>query len=62
MATREGQFTIWSNPDNREVMGRMNGERVSIAINSKGKVSLVEHASNCPDVGLNVSGEVQTTS
>jgi integrase len=28
-----------------EVMGRRNGERVSIAIDSKGKASLVEHAS-----------------
>jgi hypothetical protein len=31
-----------------EVMGRMNGERVSIAIDSKGKASLVEHASTKP--------------
>lgn len=35
-----------------EVMGRRNGERVSITIDSKGKASLVDHASNCPAVGL----------
>ena len=33
-------------------MGRRNGERVSIALDSKGKASLVEHASNYPSVGL----------
>jgi len=59
VATSEGSFTIWSNPDNREVMGRMNGERVSIAIDLKGKASLVEHAANCPAVGLSVTGEVK---
>jgi hypothetical protein len=33
-------------------MGRRNGERVTIALDSKGKASLVEHASNSPAVGL----------
>jgi hypothetical protein len=31
-----------------EVMGRMNGERVSITLDSKGKASLVEHCSTKP--------------
>jgi hypothetical protein len=31
-----------------EVMGRRNGERVSIALDSKGKASLVEHCSTAP--------------
>jgi hypothetical protein len=34
-------------------MGRMNGERVSIAIDSKGKASLVEHASTKPQAAQN---------
>jgi hypothetical protein len=52
VATSEGQFTIWRPAGDMEVMGRRNGERVSIAIDSKGKASLVEHASNSPAVGL----------
>jgi hypothetical protein len=48
VATSEGEYTIWRNAGDREVMGRMNGERVSIAIDSKGKASLVEHASTKP--------------
>ena len=32
VATSDGNFTIWSSPDNREMMGRMNRERVSIAV------------------------------
>jgi hypothetical protein len=52
VATSEGNFTIWRPAGDREVMGRVNGERVSIAIDSKGKASLVEHASNSPAVGL----------
>lgn len=59
VATSDGNLTIWSSPDNREVMGRMNGERVSIAIDSKGQASLVEHAANCPAVGLTVTTEVK---
>ena len=52
VATSEGQFTIWRPAGDMEVMGRTNGERVSIALDSKGKASLVEHVSNCPSVGL----------
>ena len=52
VATSEGQFTIWRPAGDAEVMGRRNGERVSIALDSKGKASLVEHVSNCPSVGL----------
>ncbi len=48
VSTREGEFTIWRPAGDSEVMGRMNGERVSIAIDSKGKASLVEHASTKP--------------
>jgi hypothetical protein len=52
VATSEGQFTIWRNAGDREVMGRRNGERVTIALDSKGKASLVEHCGNSPAVGL----------
>ncbi len=51
--TADGQsVSIWRPVGDVEVMGRKNGERVSIAIDSKGKASLVEHASNSPAVGL----------
>ena len=40
-------------------MSRVNGEQVSIAIDSKGKASLVEHAANCPAVGLSATAEVK---
>jgi hypothetical protein len=44
--TIEGQeLAIWRPAGDIEVMGRMNGERVSITLDSKGKASLVEHAS-----------------
>jgi hypothetical protein len=47
--TTEGEeITIWRPAGDLEVMGRMNGERVSITIDSKGKASLVEHASTKP--------------
>lgn len=52
VATSEGNFTIWRPAGDREVMGRVNGERVSIAVDSQGKASLVEHVSNSPAVGL----------
>jgi hypothetical protein len=48
VATSEGNFTIWRPAGDSEVMGRRNGERVSIAIDSKGKASLVEHCSTAP--------------
>ena len=53
VVTADGQeIAIWRPAGDREVMGRINGERVSITIDSKGKASLVEHASNCAAVGL----------
>jgi hypothetical protein len=52
VATSEGNFSIWRPAGDREVMGRRNGERVTITLDSKGKASLVDHASNCPAVGL----------
>jgi hypothetical protein len=48
VATSEGNFTVWRPAGDMEVMGRRNGERVSIAIDSKGKASLVEHCSTVP--------------
>ena len=57
VATSEGNYTIWRPAGDREVMGRMNGERVSIALDSKGKASLVEHASNSPAVGLSTTSD-----
>lgn len=52
VATSKGQFTIWRPAGDAEVMGRRNGERVTITLDSKGKASLVDTASNCPAVGL----------
>ena len=47
--TTDGQeIAIWRPAGDLDVMGRMNGERISIAIDSKGKASLVEHASTKP--------------
>jgi hypothetical protein len=48
VATSEGEYTIWRPAGDSEVMGRRNGERVSIALDSKGKASLVEHCSTAP--------------
>lgn len=48
VATSEGNFTVWRPAGDMEVMGRRNGERVSITIDSKGKASLVEHCSTAP--------------
>jgi hypothetical protein len=43
--TEDGQtVTIWRPVGDVEVMGRANGERVTIALDSKGKASLVETA------------------
>ena len=52
VATSEGNYTIWRPAGDCSVMGRRNGERVTITLDSKGKASLVDHASNCPAVGL----------
>jgi hypothetical protein len=47
--TTDGQeIAIWRPAGDMDVMGRTNGERVSITIDSKGKASLVEHASTKP--------------
>jgi hypothetical protein len=44
--TPDGQeVAIWRNAGDREVLGRRNGERVTLGLDSKGKYSLVETAS-----------------
>jgi hypothetical protein len=44
--TPDGQeVSIWRNAGDREVLGRRNGERVTLGLDSKGKYSLVETAS-----------------
>ena len=48
VATSEGEYTIWRPAGDMEVMGRRNGERVTITLDSKGKASLLEHASTKP--------------
>jgi hypothetical protein len=61
VATSEGNYTVWRPAGDMEVMGRMNGERVSIAIDSKGKASLVEHASTKPQQAqMGFSAPVET--
>lgn len=50
VATSEGEYTIWRPSGDMEVMGRRNGERVTIALDSKGKASLVEHCSTAPQL------------
>jgi hypothetical protein len=61
VATSEGNYTIWRPAGDSEVMGRMNGERVSIALDSKGKASLVEHASTKPQLAqMGFSAPVET--
>jgi hypothetical protein len=48
LTTEGDEITIWRPAGDMDVMGRANGERVSITIDSKGKASLVEHASTKP--------------
>ena len=48
VVTSEGNLTIWRPVGDMEVMGRRNGERVTVSLDSKGKVSLVEHCSTTP--------------
>jgi hypothetical protein len=61
VATSEGEYTIWRPAGDSEVMGRRNGERVSIALDSKGKASLVEHASTKPQQAqMGFSAPVET--
>jgi hypothetical protein len=60
IVTADGQeITIWRPAGDLEVIGRVNGERVSITIDSKGKASLVEHASTQPQAAQssNVTSE-----
>jgi hypothetical protein len=43
--TADGEsLTVWRPAGDSEVMGRANGERVTLSLDSKGKVSLVETA------------------
>ena len=58
VAISEGAYTIWRPAGDSEVMGRRNGERVTIALDSKGKASLVEHCGNSPAVGLKLEAKV----
>jgi hypothetical protein len=61
VATSEGNYTIWRPAGDSEVMGRRNGERVAIALDSKGKASLVEHASTKPQLAqMGFSAPVET--
>ena len=48
VVTSEGNLTIWRPSGDMEVMGRRNGERVTVSLDSKGKASLVEHCSTAP--------------
>ena len=63
VTTDDREITIWRPAGDMDVMGRMNGERVSITIDNKGKASLVEHASSKPQqaqqeqMGFNVPPE-----
>jgi hypothetical protein len=61
VATSEGNFTVWRPAGDMEVMGRRNGERVAVALDSKGKASLVEHASTKPQLAqMGFSAPVET--
>jgi hypothetical protein len=42
------EIAIWRPAGDLEVLGRKSGESVSIAIDAKGKASLVEHGSTAP--------------
>jgi hypothetical protein len=42
------EIAIWRPAGDMEVLGRKSGESVSIAIDAKGKASLVEHCSAAP--------------
>jgi hypothetical protein len=61
VATSEGEYTIWRPAGDCSVMGRRNGERVAIALDSKGKASLVEHCSTAPQQAqMGFSAPVET--
>lgn len=38
------QVTVWHKAGDREVLGRCPNERVTLAVDSKGKYSVIEHA------------------
>ena len=64
VVTSDGQtLTVWRPAGDMEVMGRRNGERVGIALDSKGKASLVEHCSTAPRqaaMGFAVEEKIET--
>jgi hypothetical protein len=63
VVTADGtEIAIWRPAGDMDVMGRMNGERVSIAIDSKGKASLVEHASTKPQAAQNSNAATEQPS
>jgi hypothetical protein len=63
VVTADGtEIAIWRPAGDMEVMGRMNGERVSIAIDSKGKASLVEHASTKTQAAQNSNAATEQPS
>jgi hypothetical protein len=63
VVTADGtEIAIWRPAGDLDVMGRMNGERVSIAIDSKGKASLVEHASTKPQAAQNSNATTEQPS
>ncbi len=52
--TEDGQtVTIWRPAGDMEVMGRANGERVTIVLDSKGKASLIETARTRAEEAVN---------
>jgi hypothetical protein len=60
VVTTDGQeIAIWRPAGDMEVMGRRNGERVSIALDSKGKASLVEHCSTKPQQAVQAQIDIE---
>ena len=60
VVTSEGEYTVWRPANDREVLGRRNGERVTISLDSKGKVSLVEHCSSTPQLAAAKEETIET--
>jgi hypothetical protein len=48
------EIAIWRPAGDVEILGRKSGERVNIAIDAKGKASLVEHCSAAPQQAAQV--------
>lgn len=60
--TRDGeQLTVWRRGGDLEVLGRYPGERVMLAVDSKGKVSLIEHGGSGLNKGNGASALPDTT-